>query len=129
MSWSLLLWVPLGILAAFYVVFAGVFSDGPASLWHPERLASYALTLGIYGLAAAAGARLGGVWWHGWTALMGPAAVLLVGYWTREPGTVTLGIAYLIVIAVAVYAGLELGERWRRKVEGTSLAATDNEEE
>lgn len=129
MSWALLLWVPLGLLAAFFVVFQGVFTDGPASLWHPERLVAYLVTLIVYGGGAALGARLGGTWWHAWLALVAPAAAFLTWYWTREPGTVLLGLVYLLVIAVAVYGGLELGARWHGRVHGTPLSATDNEEE
>jgi hypothetical protein len=106
--------VVLSLLAAFFLVFNGLFSDGPKDPSHPERLISYGLILAGYGLLGATSARLARPWW-GWpVGLAVPALALCILYPIRETGVVV----FAVVEAVFVVAGV-LGGGWLAKPRGT----------
>lgn len=97
--------VVLSLLAAFFLVFNGLFSDGPRDPGHPERLVSYGLILAGYGLLGATSARLARPWW-GWpVGLAVPAVALCVLYPIRETGVVVFAVVEAFFVLVGVLGG------------------------
>jgi hypothetical protein len=47
----------VGLFPLVFVIFAGLFTDGPSNLFHPQRLVSYGLAIFAYG-----GLSLAAVW-------------------------------------------------------------------
>jgi len=96
-----------GLPLAFFLVFAGVFSD-VFSL--ADRLVSLALTGGGYAAAGAIAGymsrRLNLALW-----LAMPAVIILVWYTTREPQAFVLHLLYGVVAVSASLAGSTLGSR------------------
>src|SRR5690242_13393551 len=72
--------VILSLMGAFFLVFNGLFSDGPTNPSHPERLVSFGLILAGYGLLGATGSRVAKPWW-GWPlGLAVPALGICIAY-------------------------------------------------
>jgi hypothetical protein len=105
--------LPVGLALAFFLVLAPLFTDGPASIADPERLASLAVTVGIFTAVATA------VSWasrgDGWAllALGLPGVGLAAWYVLREPGVAELATAYVALVLLALVAGRMLGLRLR----------------
>lgn len=105
----------VGLGLAFFFVLAPLFTDGPPSLADPERLASFALTLLVY---LAVGVVLG---------FLDPGDVLLAAliaapglalaslYAAREPGTLGLAVAYVLLSFAGSWGGVRVAAM-RRKV-------------
>lgn len=102
------------LLAAFFLVFNLLFSDGPTSLVHPERLVSYALVAGAYFILAAAASHFAGRPWLPWSlGVAAPALLICVLYSTREPGIALFAIIYgALSLAFAVLGGWYARSRW-----------------
>lgn len=82
-------------LAAFFLIFNYLFSDGPTGLGHPERLVTYLIVFVAYGLVAAPGARWGGGRRWMWATLSaGPGVVLALAYSVSEPGIAAFAVIY-----------------------------------
>ena len=97
--------VVLSLLAAFFLVFNGLFSDGPSDPGHPERLVSYGLILVGYGLLGATSARLARPWW-GWpVGLAVPALALCVLYPIRETGVIVFAVVEALFVLLGVLGG------------------------
>ncbi|HWG92257.1 MAG TPA: hypothetical protein VNZ52_15510 [Candidatus Thermoplasmatota archaeon] len=102
----------LGALAGFFLVFAGVFSDGASP---GERYVSYALVVTAYGLL---GLALGYAWprrFLVWTLEASvPTLLFLAWYTTREPQQALLHFAYAALVVGGSLAGASAGARLRR---------------
>ena len=99
--------VILCLLAAFFLVFNGLFTDGPSGINSIERLVSYALILAGYGLLGATSARLARPWW-GWPiGLSVPALAICVLYPAKEGGgeVIARAVVEAIVVLIGVLAG------------------------
>ena len=96
--------VVLSLLAAFFLVFNGLFTDGPSGAADPERLVVYGLILAGYGLLGATSARLARPWWAWPVGLAVPALALCVWYPIREPNVVPAVVEALFV-ALGVLGG------------------------
>jgi peptidoglycan/LPS O-acetylase OafA/YrhL len=107
--------VVLSLLAAFFLVFNGLFTDGPEGMGHPERLVSFGLILAGYGLLGATSARLARPWWAWPVVLALPALAVCALYAARESGTAV--VARAIVEAIVVLIGVLLGA-WLAKPRG-----------
>lgn len=84
-----------GAPPAFFLVFAGVFTDA-GSVWERAlSLALVAVAYGLLGLVFASFEPDGGAYWGIWIA--SPAVALLVTYAVREPSTLVLDATYLAV--------------------------------
>jgi hypothetical protein len=109
--WVHLVAIAAGAPPAFFLVFAGVFTDaGPPG----ERVLSLILVTIAYavlgGLFAYVWPRGGGKWAY---ALTAPAVAVLVWYTTREAGQAGLHLAYLITAGLAAWLGAEAVARLR----------------
>ncbi len=97
--------VPLGAILGLFFVFAPLFTDGPRSLVDPERLASFALTAGVFLVGATALAWVGrGDWWA-LGALGLPGLALAAWYAFKEPGVAGLAALYAGLLIAAIAAG------------------------
>jgi hypothetical protein len=97
--------VVLSLLAAFFLVFNGLFSDGPSQVGHPERLVSYGLILAGYGLLGATSARLARPWW-GWPLVLAlPALGLCVLYPIKETGVAVFAVVEAFFVLLGVLGG------------------------
>jgi hypothetical protein len=103
------------LLAAFFLVFNLLFSDGPTSLVHPERLVSYALVAGAYVILAAAGSHFAGRPWLPWSlGVAAPALSICILYSLREPGIALLAVVYgILALGAALLGGWYACSRWR----------------
>lgn len=93
---------------AFFLVLAPLFTDGPASLLAGERLASLALTFGVY---LAAGILLGFLDPRDTIVaglLAAPGLALAAFYATSEPGILGLAALYVIAAFVGSLAGIRV---------------------
>lgn len=98
----------VGTGLAFFFVFAPLFTDGPSSLADPERLASLALTLGVY---LACGILLGFLDPGDLvlaSMLAGPGLVLAAFYATSEPGVLGLAALYVILAFAGALGGVRI---------------------
>lgn len=102
------------LLAAFFLVFNLLFSDGPTSLVHPERLVSYALVAGAYFILSAAGSHFAGRPWLPWSlGVAAPALAICILYPIREPGIAALAVMYgLLVLGASLLGGWYTCSRW-----------------
>ncbi len=97
-----------GALAALFLVFQPLFTDGPASVADPERLASYALTFTGFGALAWLGARFGP--WERLTVAWLGAPALLVGAFYGDADFV-LRLLVMGATAAGLVVGVLLAER------------------
>lgn len=100
--------VLVGCGLAFFLVLAPLFTDGPTSLLSGERLASLALTFGVY---LAAGLLLGFLDPRDTLVavlLAAPALALAAFYATSEPGVLGLAALYVILAFVGSLAGVRV---------------------
>jgi hypothetical protein len=94
------------VVAAFFLTFNGLFSDGPRSPVAGERLVLAALLVAVHGLLAAAAVRWAGATWRTWAlGVAAPSLAVCVLYPLKEPGIALLAA----VEAVMVLAGAGLG--------------------
>lgn len=100
--------VILSLMAAFFLVFNGLFTDGPKEVSSPQRLVSYALVLAGYGLLGATSARLARPWWAWPLGLALPALAICVLYPIKENGGMEL-VSRAFVEATAVVIGVLAG--------------------
>lgn len=115
-AWPLVLGLGLGVFLGFFFVFAGVFSDGPTSLVHPERLLSFGLVVGSYFAATFGVTRWSPLpFTMAWGVVCAPAFGMLLSYAVREPGILGLGIVYLVLAAASSYGGMRLALAARRR--------------
>ncbi|HUR25838.1 MAG TPA: hypothetical protein VM327_07495 [Candidatus Thermoplasmatota archaeon] len=107
--------IPLGLVLGFFFVFAPLFTDGPGSLGDPERVASLALTAGVFVVAALLVAWISRG--DGWSllALGLPGVAIAAWYVLREPGVAELAAAYVTLVAIALVSGRMLALRVRRR--------------
>lgn len=105
--------LPVGLVLAFFLVLAPLFTDGPASIADPERLASLALAVAIFTAVATALSWVsrGDRW--ALTALGLPGIGLAAWYVLREPGVAELATAYVALVLLSLVAGRMLGLRLR----------------
>ena len=106
--------LPLGIVLGFFFVLAPLFTDGPASPFAGERLASFGLTFAVFLVAAALLAWISRGDWGSVAALGLPGVAIAVWYTVREPGVVGLSVAYVALVVAALFVGRLLGLRLRR---------------
>jgi len=102
-----------GVLAGFFIVFNSVFSDvGSAG----ERIFSFVLVVIVYAVLGLIFGYLAGSW-NVSLPLAIPAVLLVLWYTFREPGTLLLDFAYIVVtLATAClgsYGGAMLRARGR----------------
>jgi len=104
----------VGSPLAFFLVFAGVFTD-VSSLG--DRLLSLALTAGVY---AVAGGVMGYLRYHRSLALwlVAPAVFILVWYTTHEPQALLLHTLYGVLAVSATLAGRKLGAATKAQRQG-----------
>ncbi|MEA3143931.1 MAG: hypothetical protein QOG31_1255 [Thermoplasmata archaeon] len=94
-------------LAAFFLSFAGVFTDGPRGL-ALERLLSLGLAAAAHLLLGYLGTRFAsGRWWAWGLLVAAPSLLVLAGYASREPASLGLCAAY-----AAMALGGGLGGAW-----------------
>ena len=106
--------IPLGVVLGFLFVLAPLFTDGPASPVHPERLVSFALTALLFLAAATLLAWIArGDWWA-LGALGLPGVATAAWDSAREPGVLGLAVAYVALVVAALLLGRWLGLRFRR---------------
>jgi hypothetical protein len=105
-------------LAAFFLTFNGLFSDGPRSLAGPERLLSFALIAAAHAGLAALGARFGGGRWAAWASLVAAPSVAIALLYAARESTV-LGLA--ILCAVVAAGASALGAWLARRVRGSRM--------
>ena len=105
--------LPVGLVLAFFLVLAPLFTDGPASILDAERLASLAVTVGIFTVVATvlSWVSRGDRW--ALLALGLPGAGLAAWYVLREPGVAELASAYVALALLALVAGRMLGLKLR----------------
>lgn len=97
--------VILSLLAAFFLVFNGLFSDGPKDPSDPQRLVSFLLIVAGYGLLGATGSRIARPWW-GWpVGLAVPALAICILYPIKEPNVIPIAIPQVVAVLVGVFAG------------------------
>lgn len=103
------------LLAAFFLVFAGVFTDGPRSLADPERIVSLALVLAAYVILGVVAVRWSAQHWWRWAlSISGPAALILLLYSIGEYSGLGLHLIYLTCVLAGAFVGAWLGDKWRR---------------
>ncbi|HET6398035.1 MAG TPA: hypothetical protein VFH47_00595 [Candidatus Thermoplasmatota archaeon] len=98
------------VLAAFFLTFAGVFTDGPADPLDTERLVSLALVAIAHGVLGWAAARF--VWRPvvAATAMAAPSVLLALVYGFAD-GAVTLALVYAVAAAAAAALGAWVAAR------------------
>lgn len=100
------------VLAAFFLTFNGLFSDGPKQLLHFERVVSYLLVFFAHGVLAAPGSHWGGGHWRTWVILAaGPSAAIAVLYATSEPTIGAFAALYSLLAVGGAVAGAWLARR------------------
>lgn len=98
-------------LAAFFLSFAGVFTDAAPGLTG-ERLLSLGLSLAGHLILGLLGVRLVPGSWVGWGfAVAAPSLLLLAWYAIREPSATILCAVYTLVAVVGGLGGARLGAR------------------
>jgi hypothetical protein len=86
----------VGLPPAFFIVFNAVFSDSSGAVG--ERLVTYLLTVGAYGLLGLLfGFLAPAASWRWGVALAAAAVLWMIVYSFREPGIVLLNLSYAIV--------------------------------
>ena len=109
------LFLALAVASSFFVVFAAVLTDGPASLLHPERLVQAGLVAGATFLVAFLPARLlPWPWWSGVAIAAAPCIPwLLFGLRDQGPSPVWWMLTSLVLVGAG--AGGWVGGRLRRR--------------
>ena len=100
--------VLVGTGLAFFFVFAPLFTDGPSSVADPERLASLALTAGVY---LACGILLGFLDPGDLllaSLLAAPGLALAAFYATSEPGVLGLAALYVALAFASALGGVRI---------------------
>jgi hypothetical protein len=108
----------VGLGLAFFFVLAPLFTDGPPSLADAERLASLALTLGVY---LACGILIGFVAPRDMVTagmLAAPGLVLAAFYATSETNVLGLAAVYVALAFVGAVAGVRIAGMRRDKSPG-----------
>lgn len=100
-----------GIVAGFFIVFNSIFSDVSDS---GERVFSFALVIGVYGILGLLFGFLARSWKAG-LALAAPAVLLVVWYSSREPENFPLHVAYIVVTVGTAWVGAYWGARLRNR--------------
>lgn len=93
----------VGLLPLFFVIFAGLFTDGP-NLFHPERFVSYGLAIFAYGGLSLAAFKLRARPVEVWVSLGVPLVLFEVWYVSREAGALAAAFLYAGFVAVAILA-------------------------
>lgn len=102
------------VLAAFFLSFAGVFTDAPRGVG-PERLLSLALVAAAHLLLGFLGKRLAPGRWVGWGLLVAAPSLLVLGWYAgRESSSAGLCVLYGLVALGAALGGAWAGSRARR---------------
>ena len=115
-AWPLVVALALGVFLGFFVVFAGVFTDGPTSWFAAERLRSFGLVIAGYFLAAIAVTRWSPLpFTRAWAILVAPAIGMLVTFVLGESGVVGLSIVYLGLAAASGFAGTRVALTLRNR--------------
>lgn len=108
-AWPLVVALGLGVFLGFFVVFAGVFTDGPRDWLHAERLSSFGLTVAGYFLAAIAVTRWSPLpFTRAWAILAAPALGMMVSYVWGEPDVLGLSLVYLALATASGFAGTRI---------------------
>lgn len=97
-----------GVVLGFFFVFGPLFTDGPRDPFALERIASFALSTGMY---LVAGFLLGLVSPRDRlraTFLAAPSLVLALLYAARETNIAGLAVAYVVLTVAAAFVGVRL---------------------